>query len=240
MARGSIEYWKRRALRHLALLGASAALFALILAGLPGKDPIHDVSLASAYVALLLLAASLAIGPWNVLRARPNPVSTDLRRDVGIWAGTLGLFHLGVGLNVHLRGRPWLYFVYPADQRSAVPLRHDLFGFANETGLVAGLVLLLLLALSNDRMLVRLRSRRWKSLQRLNYWGAVLVVAHSVAYQVIENRVRMPALLLAFLVLVAATAVLQALGYRRVRVAALPPRWPTPERARIFPGSNGR
>ena len=66
--------------------------------------------MASAYAGLFFLAASLSLGPWNVLRRKPNPVSSDLRRDVGIWAGVLALIHTAVGLTVHLRGRMWMYF----------------------------------------------------------------------------------------------------------------------------------
>ncbi|HET8655712.1 MAG TPA: hypothetical protein VFL93_09385, partial [Longimicrobiaceae bacterium] len=209
MARNRRSYWQRRATRHLQLAGASVVLTAGLFLLLPGKDPIHDVSLASAYVALVLLGASLVIGPWNVLRRRPNPVSSDLRRDVGIWAGIVGLFHFAIGLNVHLRGRPWLYFVYPADQPHALPVRHDLFGFANFTGFAAGLILALLLVLSNDRSLARLGTRRWKAFQRFNYYATALVVAHGIAYQFIEGRIHLPFLLVTFAVVVLAVAVLQ-------------------------------
>lgn len=118
-----------------------------------------------------------------MLRGRANPISFDLRRDVGIWAGIMALLHTGIGLNVHLRGRPWLYFV---DQHHRV--RRDLFGFGNETGLIAALLFLFLLALSNDVSLRRLGTRKWKSLQRWSYAAVVLTVAHGVAYQQIEKR----------------------------------------------------
>ena len=62
------------------------------------------------------------LGPLNVIRGRRNPVSFDLRRDLGIWSGVMALLHAAVGLNVHLRERPWLYFV---DQKRRV--RFDLF-----------------------------------------------------------------------------------------------------------------
>lgn len=93
------------------------------------RDFISHLSIATAYPALFLTGAAILLGPWNVIRGRPNPVSFDLRRDIGICAGILALLHTGVGLNVHLRGRPWLYFV---DQHYRV--RHDLFGFGNENG----------------------------------------------------------------------------------------------------------
>jgi sulfoxide reductase heme-binding subunit YedZ len=125
----------------------------------------------------------MVLGPWNVLRARANPVSFNLRRDIGIWAGIMALLHTAIGLNVHLRGRPWLYFV---DQHHR--LRHDLFGFGNDTGLIASLLFLLLLAISNDLSLRRLGVRKWKSLQRWTYAAVVLTSAHAVAYQHVEKR----------------------------------------------------
>jgi len=94
------------------------------------------------------------------------------------------LVHTAVGLNVHLRGRMWLYFV---DTRHH--LRQDAFGFGNYTGIVAALVFALLLALSNDVSLRKLGVQRWKSLQRWAYAGVVLTALHAIAYQQIEKRV---------------------------------------------------
>ncbi len=119
-----------------------------------------------------------------MLRGKLNPVSFDLRRDLGIWAGISALAHTAAGLNVHLRGRMWLYFV---DTRHH--LRGDAFGFGNYTGAVATLVFALLLALSNDVSLRTLGAKRWKSLQRWAYAGVVLTAAHAIAYQQIEERV---------------------------------------------------
>ena len=146
-------------------------------------DLVSHLSIATAYPALALTSAALVLGPWNLLRGRYNPVSFDLRRDLGIWAGIMALMHTVVGLNVHLRGRPWLYFV---DEHKR--LRHDVFGFGNDTGLIAALLFLLLLAISNDLSLRRLGTRRWKSLQRWTYVAAALTLLHAIAYQQVEKR----------------------------------------------------
>ena len=147
------------------------------------RDLISHASIATAYPALFLTSAAVLLGPWNVLRGRANPVSFDLRRDIGIWAGIMAVLHTAIGLNVHLRGRPWLYFV---DQHNRI--RHDLFGFGNDTGLIAALIFLLLLAISNDLALRRLGTRKWKSLQRWTYAAVVLMIIHGIAYQHIEKR----------------------------------------------------
>ena len=138
--------------------------------------------------ALVLLGATLFLGPANVLLRRPNPVSTDLRRDIGIWSALIGVAHTVVGLQVHFVGRMWLYFIQPLEERGRFPLRLEAFGFANYTGLLATALLVFLLALSNDLSLRRLGRSRWKAFQRLNYALFSLVVLHALLYQTIERR----------------------------------------------------
>src|ERR1700748_3663479 len=89
----------------------SAAGILLLYVTRPYPDVITRLSFASAWPALVLLAVTLVIGPWRRLSGRDTPVSQDLRRDTGIWAGTTGLLHTGIGQCVHMRGRPWLYYI---------------------------------------------------------------------------------------------------------------------------------
>ncbi|MFV1988939.1 MAG: hypothetical protein ACC682_16835 [Gemmatimonadota bacterium] len=184
--------------------------------GMGSRDPIVRLSMGTAYVSLVLLVATLAIGPLNIVRGRPNPVSTNLRRDVGIWGGIAALAHLVFGLQVHLRGNMSQYFLYPAEWERAFPLRFDTFGLANWTGLLSGLLFLLLLCLSNDISLRRLGAARWKSLQRWIYAAFALLVFHGVLYQlVIESR---PWGWVVFLgALVGTVGVAQGAGFRGVR-----------------------
>lgn len=179
-----------RTARHIILFLASAATGALFYSGLQSDRLVYTVSMASAYGSLVLLALSLMIGPWNKLRGRPNPISGYLRRDIGIWAGILGIVHVVAGLQVHM-GKIALYFLPPGIATFPFPMSIGQwmpFGLTNYAGLGATLILLLLLSLSNDVSLRTLGASRWKSLQRWNYAGALLVIAHGVAYQVIEKR----------------------------------------------------
>lgn len=179
----------RRLLRHHAVLGAATcAAVALLYWTRPYKDAISRASFATAYPALALLALTLAIGPWRVLmRRRASAVSTDLRRDVGIWAGVVSVVHAVVGQCVHLRGRPWLYYVYgPTEHHHG--MRHDLFGLANYTGLLGTLLVIALLATSNDLSLRRLGAAAWKKLQRWNYAVFALVAVHAFAFQGVEKQ----------------------------------------------------
>jgi sulfoxide reductase heme-binding subunit YedZ len=181
--------WRRLWMHHLALAAISGLAVFLLYTTRPFSDVISRLSFATAYPALVLLALTLWMGPWNVLRRQRMPVSSDLRRDVGIWAGILGLLHTAVGLNVHLRGRPWLYFFYGhTEGHHWLPIRHDLFGFSNYTGLAATALLVLLFATSNDYFLRRLGTPQWKRLQRWNYALFALTLAHAFGYQTVETQ----------------------------------------------------
>jgi len=184
--------WRGRLLpriwrHHLPLLLVSFVSVALLYQTRPYPDILSRASFATAYPALAVLAITLLIGPWNLLRRRSNPVSSDLRRDIGIWAGLLGILHAGVGQFVHLRGRPWLYYIYGPTEHHHGP-RHDLFGLANYTGALGTLLLVMLLATSNDLSLRRFGTRRWKQLQRWNYAAFALVAVHSFAFQGVETQ----------------------------------------------------
>jgi sulfoxide reductase heme-binding subunit YedZ len=94
-------------------------------------------------------------------------------------------------------------------------LRHDTFGWANHLGLLAGLLLVLLLLLSNDWSLARLGARRWKGLQRWNYAVFALAIAHAVLYQVLEKRII--GWVMTFAILSALVIAMQVAGFRSRR-----------------------
>ncbi|MBI3529609.1 MAG: hypothetical protein HY067_16775 [Betaproteobacteria bacterium] len=205
----------QRITRHIILFLASGVTGAAFYLVLETDDPIWWLSMASAYGSLVLLALSLMIGPWNLLRGRPNPISGYLRRDIGIWAGVLGVVHVVFGLQVHFGGKMWLYFLPPGLATFPFPLRISQWvpvGLTNYAGLVATLIMLLLLCLSNDASLRAFGASRWKSLQRWNYWGALLVVAHGVLYQILEKR--KAGFVVAYAAIVLLVVAMQSAGFR--------------------------
>lgn len=197
-------------MRHFVLLTVAVAIVSLAYAATPPPDVRHRLSMATAYAGLFFLAVSLWLGPGSVLRRRPNPISFDLRRDVGIWTGILAILHTGIGLTVHLRGRMWMYFF-----KRLHPLQDTQFGFANFTGLAAALLFLMLLAISNNLSLRALKTKRWKFLQRWTYVAFVLTAAHGIAYQLIEKR-HVPWVLV-FALVMAWVAAAQILGFVQFR-----------------------
>jgi sulfoxide reductase heme-binding subunit YedZ len=211
---------QRRLLRHhlplgLVSTGSGAALFLTR----PYSDVITKLSFASAWPGLVLISFTLLIGPFKQIWGRNVAIFQDFRRDVGIWAGAVGVFHAVIGQCVHLRWRPWLYYIYEKWQKThAQPLRHDIFGLANYTGLIAALALLALLATSNDASLRWLGTPGWKSLQRWNYAVFGLLVIHTLAYQVgIEKPIG--ALVSLAVTATVVTLMFQGIGYLKRRGA---------------------
>lgn len=178
------------------------------------SDVLTRLSFATAYPALALMAVALIIGPWRTLSGKGNVISLDLRRDIGIWAGLLGVLHAGVGQFVHLRGRPWLYYIY--EKWNVMPVRYDMFGFSNYTGLAAALLLLALLATSNDISLRKLGTPGWKQLQRWNYVCFGLTALHTFGY-LLGIKALKPSLIATAALFVAVAALLQYLGWRKRR-----------------------
>lgn len=178
----------KRLKRHIVLAIFSVLLTVVFFYVLPSKNPVFKTSMATAYGGLFLMSLTLVIGPWNIVFGKPNPVSSYLRRDIGIWAGILAVVHTIVGLQVHMGGRFWLYFIPDTKKIHLIPIRLDAFGFTNYSGLIAILILILLLSLSNNYALKKLGALRWKKFQKWNYVIAGLVLFHGIIYQVLEKR----------------------------------------------------
>src|SRR5680860_464343 len=64
----------------------------------PALPIIPFITLTSGYLSIFLLAVSLLLGPLNLMLKLKNPISTYIRRDVGIFGGILGVVHSVVGL----------------------------------------------------------------------------------------------------------------------------------------------
>ena len=176
----------RRVRNHVSLGVASLACIGALYGAVSSKDVIFRASMATAYVAFALLAVTLALGPIHALRGRRYPVSTDIRRDIGIWSGIIGITHVIVGLQVHLRGKMWEYFARRVE--GLLLPRFDPFGAANYAGAVATVMLITLLATSNDASLRALGSVRWRHVHALVGWALVLSILHGSAYQFVEKR----------------------------------------------------
>jgi len=202
--------FRSRLINHSIIIVASAVLLFVAVALIDSPDRKYQWSMATGYVSIILLALSLLIGPFNVYTRRLNPVSSDIRRDIGIWCGVIGLLHVVIGIQVHM-GNIWLYFFKEVGGERAFQLRDDIFGAANYVGLIAALLLLTLLILSNDISMRLLKTRRWKKIQRWNYFLFAAVLMHGILYQVIENRI--PPIIIVFAIVMMMPIVGQLIGF---------------------------
>lgn len=208
-----------RLLNHMGLALSTGAGCILVMSARP-LGLVHGLTISLGYISLILVVASLVIGPAKLLGRRRNPVNINLRRDMGIWAGITGLLHVFFGLQIHVGGQILLYFFTRTANGGYAP-QLNLFGLGNYVGLAATLLVALLLTLSNDVSLRRLKGPRWKAWQRLNYLLLVLVVTHMLLYQ--EVVLRDTIIRQASYVVVAVALAAQAAGfylYRRKRRAS--------------------
>jgi sulfoxide reductase heme-binding subunit YedZ len=195
----------------LLIVAVAIALAAYLL--LPSQPALHRISIGTGYVGAIFLAAALIIGPLNMLRGVSNPLSTYLRRDIGIMAGIFAVAHTIVGLQVHVGGDFVKYFFKRKANGEIGPVLFDAFGIANHLGLIAVLIIVVLLVISNNVSLRKLGPRRWKRIQRHIYLAAALVAVHGLIYQIIERR--QAAFIAGLIAIAAAAATMQYLGFLR-------------------------
>jgi sulfoxide reductase heme-binding subunit YedZ len=203
------RFVSRRVLTHLALGGSVALLYESMNDLFPYER--YDLLVVTmGYASLALICLSLVIGTWYLLRQRRNPVNLDVRRDVGIWAGITGGWHVVLVLRgIVPNGQLPVYFLRETSS-GGYTLQLSLFGISNDLGLCALLLLTLLSVLSNTASLRWLKGRRWKQVQRLTYPLLLLAVGHTLGYQYLN--LRGPWLLSFVLLLVALVCVAQGWG----------------------------
>lgn len=141
--------------------------------------------MSTGYISLFLLAASLMIGPINLLLKRDNPPSSYFRRDLGIYGGLLAVVHSVTGLFVHMSRNMLTYFLNKTDHGYTIKL--DNFGLANYTGVIAAFLIIVLIITSNDYSIKKLNPTNWKNIQRITYLMFAIVLIHSVYYRMVAN-----------------------------------------------------
>lgn len=179
---------KERWRSHGLLLAITVAACVLIHFYSPYADLIYVLTLGCGYLSLLLVVVTLLIGPFKLLHQKRNPVNLNSRRDIGIWAGITGCIHVVCILIARVRGSVIYLFLKPKAKGTGYDLLVTPQGISNNLGLVATLIIIFLLLLSNDYALRSFKGNRWKFLQRFNYGLVVLVFFHTAIYQRLGSR----------------------------------------------------
>lgn len=147
----------------LVCLGPAAWLLLSALRGDLGPDPVAVLTRETGIWALRLLLATLAMTPLRLLTGSPVPIR--IRRMLGLFAFFYALVHLLVYVVLDLRGY-WSQVFDDILQRPYIT-----FG-------ALALLLLIPLAVTSTRAMMRRLGRHWQHLHRLIYPAAILACLH--------------------------------------------------------------
>lgn len=164
--------------RHSTMLVLTAALVGVFWASRPQWDPEMRLWKAVGDGSLMLLVATVALGPLARL-ARPVRRWLPWRRETGIWFGLLATIHTVLILNGWARwslGRLFGYEFVPQLGRTA--RMEPGFGLSNLLGLLAIAWTIALMATSTDRAVRGLGPKSWKWLHNATQTIFWLVTAH--------------------------------------------------------------
>lgn len=199
---------------HLILAVLSFTFLGLLVAF--SNSPVIDVlSIASAYLCLLLLATALSLGPLQAVLLGTRSTNNYVRRDIGIWAASTGMVHLIVATKLAMTTTYIDTYVALSLDGLSEHVRTTLFLWGSITAYAIGILLILLFVLSNDRILKWLGVKWWKRLQRSAYLAFILTIIHGFIFQLLESRnlVLVSLLLIVFLLVL----IMQSIGFIAVR-----------------------
>ena len=200
-------------LRIVMHIGALTPLALLIWDGLHDQltfNPIQEMTYRTGKSALIMLTVSLAATPLNTVFGLKQVL--PLRRALGLYAFFYAALHLLIFAVVDY-GLQWTLI-----RQEIAEKRYVLVGFT-------AFLLLLPLALTSTRGWQRRLGRRWKSLHRLVYLAAPLVIFHYV--WLVKADYRKPAaygLALALLLVLRIPALRRAVTGWRQRRGRIRPR----------------
>ena len=197
---------------------AAVSLSVLLAAAVMGEQSasLDRVSLTSAYLFLFLISVVLLLGPLRALRTGRLIINQTLRRDIAIWCALMGLMHLLAGSIESMTPVYLDTFVNHAVNSPSASMREGLFFWSAIVGFVIGILLIVLLALSNNWSLSLIGQRWWKRLHRLSYLAFILTILHGLGFQVLESRFWGGYVLLIALSFI--VCIVQLLGVRAVTV----------------------
>jgi len=167
--------------RHVTALAVAAAAFGVFWASRPEWDPEMRLWKAVGDVSLVLLLATMALGPLARLW-RGAGRALPFRRELGVWFALVALVHAVLVLNGWARWSLMQLLGYEfVPQLGRTARMEPGFGLANIIGLIALTWGLVLAATSSDRALRLLGPSAWKWLHNGAYVVFWLTTAH-VAY----------------------------------------------------------
>ena len=146
-----------------ACLLPAVLLATAIMRGSLGPDPVAELTHETGLWALRLLLATLALTPLRKLTGSPLPIR--FRRMIGLFAFFYAMLHLSVYVVLDLRGY-WAQIFEDIVKRPYITVG------------AAALLLLIPLAVTSTRGMMRRLGRHWGRLHKLVYPAALLACLH--------------------------------------------------------------
>ena len=204
-----------RLLNHAALAALTIFCFGITAVAGPAAELADRFSIVSAYLCLFLLGGVLLIGPLHAIRKGRPITNSHTRRDMAIWAALAGLLHFYLANVLSMNYEYLAIYVENAAVSPSAEIRADLYSWGTILGYVIAVLFVILLGLSNDRMVRIMGLKWWKRIQRASYFAFLFTCAHAFAFQILESR----AMLWVFVVLLATALIVfaQAFGFSAVR-----------------------
>lgn len=149
---------------NLAAAAPLALMFWDYSQGVLGIDPVNAINNRTGRTAIILLLASLACTPVNILFGWRQVLG--LRKSLGLWAAGYAALHL-----LNFVGLDYAFNLSQLVQDAVLDKPYILAG-------LAALLLLLPLVLTSTRGWMRRLGKNWKRLHRLAYAAGTLAVLH--------------------------------------------------------------
>jgi sulfoxide reductase heme-binding subunit YedZ len=165
--RGALGAFRANWLWWVANMAAAAPLALMVWdynQGLLGIDPVNSINNRTGRTAVILLMASLACTPLNILFGW-RPV-LGLRKSLGLWAFGYAFLHL-----LNFIGLDYAFNFGQMFQDAVLDKPYIVAG-------LGALLILIPLALTSTRGWMRRLGKNWKRLHRLVYAAGVLAVLH--------------------------------------------------------------
>ncbi len=179
---------RHRLRNHIVLAGFTVVCLVVAVATGPAAAAADRLSIVSAYLCLFLLGAALLIGPVNAIRKGRPLLNSYVRRDTGIWATLSGFLHFFLA-NVLAMNYEYLgIYVENSSLPPSAEIREELYLWGTILGYVIAVLFIVLLVLSNDRIVRKVGVKWWKRIQRASYGAFIFTCAHAFAFQVLETR----------------------------------------------------
>jgi len=202
-------FGRKKKQQTVGAVGLGLTLFGMLLLSIFTQFSLQrNLLVVSGYLSFFFLAVVLLIGPLLCLSQKKFFAKImPYRRDMGVLSFLFALIHV---LSAYSNYFAWNFSIISA-YLSAV----GEVSLAVYAGVIAFIVLLAISLTSNKPVRKKLGTKKWKTIQRLSYIVAILIVLHVVSFGSVYKR--FPGLQILFLGVTLIVVIFQIVGFVKKR-----------------------